>query len=329
MNSSGMPTNRSGNRPVDITVAICTYNRSRLLQQTLEAMTGLVTADIDWELLVVDNNCTDDTASVVDAFVGRLPVRRIVETEPGQCAARNAAIAVAAGQHIIWTDDDVLVDPAWLTAYARAFRDGPEIGVFGGPIEPWFEGDPPHWLVEALPVVYAAFAVQDLGRDVTDLTAPDRLPFGANMAFLTEAQRQVPYDTRIGLRPSSQMRGDESTAIARVLDKGWKGRWVPDARVQHFIPRSRQSIDYLRGYYRGYGEFMATVGAGAQESTLFRRPRWLWRRYAESGARYALSRLSGDASRKWREFREFHTYAGYLRVKRNDEVRAASTVQGA
>src|SRR5436309_3023469 len=76
------------------TVAICTWNRSQLLRQTLDQFLDLaIPAGMTWELLVVNNNSTDDTDVVLAEFESRLPLRRLFEREPGLSHARNAALA--------------------------------------------------------------------------------------------------------------------------------------------------------------------------------------------------------------------------------------------
>ena len=88
--------------PVDlrITVAICTWNRSPSLRQTLEGLTGLAAPiGTKWELLVVNNNCTDETDDVIRAFEGCLPVRRTFESTPGLSHARNRGLPRDRGLH--------------------------------------------------------------------------------------------------------------------------------------------------------------------------------------------------------------------------------------
>src|SRR5207253_11169792 len=97
------------------TVAICTWNRSQLLRQTLDQFLDLaIPAGMTWELLVVNNNSTDDTDVVLAEFESRLPLRRLFEREPGLSHARNAALAAATGDYILFTDDDVLIAQSWL-----------------------------------------------------------------------------------------------------------------------------------------------------------------------------------------------------------------------
>jgi glycosyltransferase involved in cell wall biosynthesis len=97
-----------------------------------------VPGDFDWEVVIVNNNGTDHTDEVIAAFAGRLPLRREFEPEPGHTRARNHAIDAAKGDYIIWTDDDVVVDPQWLAAYAEAFRRWPEAAKVSPAARPMF-----------------------------------------------------------------------------------------------------------------------------------------------------------------------------------------------
>jgi glucosyl-dolichyl phosphate glucuronosyltransferase len=237
-----------------LSVAICTWNRAGLLRQTLERMASAlrVPGGVKWELLIVNNNCTDDTDAVIAAFADRLPVRRLFEPAPGLANARNLAVREARGEYIVWTDDDVLVDAAWLLEYFRASRSLPDAAFFGGPIEPWFAGERPAWLADAWPLVQTAYAVLDLGPDEMPLT-PARLPYGANMAFRLDVQRRFLYDARLGHCGQGKIGGEETRVMRAILASGGTGYWVPSARVKHFIPEGRQTVEYLRAYYRGRG----------------------------------------------------------------------------
>lgn len=71
-----------------VTVAICTWNRAALLDQTLAELGQMRIPDgVDWELLVVNNNCTDATDAVLVRDASRLPLRRLFESQPGQSRA--------------------------------------------------------------------------------------------------------------------------------------------------------------------------------------------------------------------------------------------------
>lgn len=275
---------------MNITVAICTWNRCALLKETLERVARLrIPPGVEWELLVINNNSTDATADTLASFAARLPLRAIFEAEPGLSNARNRAVSEAAGEYILWTDDDVLVDEGWLAAYWEAFKLWPDAAVFGGNIEPWFEGEPPAWLPRVWPRVASAYASRDLGDESIALSH-EVIPFGANFAVRAKEQRKYLYDPRLGVRPDNIMGGEETTVIRNMLGDGMTGRWVPQARVRHYIPRARQSIEYLRNYFRGYGEYCARQDVDNKDAKLFGRPRWLWRAAFASELKYHLRR---------------------------------------
>lgn len=274
-----------------VTVAICTWNRAALLEQTLEGMAHLeVPEDVTWELLVVDNNSTDGTRGVVSAFSDRLPVRHLFEPTPGKSHALNLATHEASGEYILWTDDDVLVESSWLGAYVGSFRRHPNAGFFGGNIRPWFAQGPPEWLRRGFDLVSAAFATIDCGTEERRIV-PEHVPFGANMAVRTSEQRAFAYDPALGPRPGSGMRGEETTLIRQMLAQGVEGWWVPDAIVQHHVPAERQSVEYLRSYFTGYGERLAPTHERWEVARLFGKPRWLWRSAIQNEVGFRVGRL--------------------------------------
>lgn len=253
-----------------LTVAICTRDRPESLRRTL---TSLAQADApggaSWEVLVVDNGTSNDTATVVQSFQG-LPLRIIREARPGLARTRNAAVAGAKGDYIVWTDDDCVVDPQWLAAYADAFRTRPNAALFGGPIIPHFEGHAPVWLRRAAARVGHAYAARDLGPDPFALSLTNnRVPYGANYAIRTREQRGRPYDENLGRGTALPMSvGEESEVLEGLLRDGAEGWWIPRARVTHCIPPERQTIAYLRDYYTAYGayeEWRNHMGRGSNE----------------------------------------------------------------
>ena len=297
-----------------IDVAICTWNRSALLAQTLDRLSELrVPVDVEWHLLVVDNNSTDATPEVVNEFAGRLPVRSVFEAQPGQANARNRALAETRAEYLIWTDDDVLVDRDWLAAYARAFARHPDAAFFGGPIEPWFEGEPPRWLHDHWQEVANVFAVRQLGETAFPFDA-QRVPYGANFAVKVAVQRSFLYDPSLGLRPGSEVRGEETQNLRRLLEAGFTGWWVPEARVQHFVPRQRQSLAYLRKFFIGQGEVQSRGFGSVDVPRFFGRPRWLLKRALAAETRYRWSRITAPPDVWLRNLIEAATAWGHLKA---------------
>src|SRR5579862_4694998 len=146
--------------PPAVSVVICTYNRAELLRNTLQTLLELeVPPDVEWELILVDNNSTDETKPIVEAFATRLsrPVQYVVERTPGKSYALNTGVLASRGEILAFIDDDVLVDSGWLKALWRAFEETDCTGV-GGRIRagwttakpPWYSATGPYRLISAI-----------------------------------------------------------------------------------------------------------------------------------------------------------------------------------
>lgn len=297
-----------------LTVAICTRNRCRALERTLASLCVVERPpSLSWEVLVVDNASEDGTPQSVARFAESLPLRVLSEANIGLSHARNAAIAASRGEYILWIDDDVLVDPHWLSAYHDAFRAWPDAVFFGGPIAPEFEGTAPPWLLLALPHVANAYASLDLGPDAIALTGGS-LPFGANFVVRAGEQRLYDFDPALGRRNEQLLAGEEWAVLEQLLARGGTGRWVPGARVRHVIPSSRQSIAYLRRYYTGNGMSLARTRRVAGESMMFGRPRWAWREAVTQEIAYRARRALAQPERWSEHLRRASIAWGLLRV---------------
>jgi glucosyl-dolichyl phosphate glucuronosyltransferase len=111
-----------------VTVASCTWNRNRLLDQSLSEMRKLrIPSNLNWEFMVANNNnCTDDSDAVITRHQKVLPIQGLHESRQGHSNARNCAIDAARSDLLTWTDDDVLVDSEWLAAYVGAAERWPD-----------------------------------------------------------------------------------------------------------------------------------------------------------------------------------------------------------
>jgi glycosyltransferase involved in cell wall biosynthesis len=126
--------------PIQVSVAICTYNRAASLHRVLRSMSRMsVSEGLSWELLVVDNNSDDDTRETALEFRGVLPLRYVFEPVQGLSSARNRALAEYEGDLLVFVDDDVIVHRNWLKAYASAVRHFSAADYFGGRILPLWD----------------------------------------------------------------------------------------------------------------------------------------------------------------------------------------------
>jgi hypothetical protein len=200
-------------------------------------------------------------------------------------------VAEAAGDYILWTDDDVTVCTPWLTSYVDAFRKRPDAAFFGGPIEPCFDGTPPTWLTRIYPTVAGVYAARELGAEPIAFAAPLLIPWGANYATRTREQRLYKFDPELGYRPGCLIPWEETEVILAMLRDGLEGEWVPRARVRHHIPKSRQTTRYLRTHFHNRGRYKGRRVGVPYGRLVFGRPPWLVKRAVGAEVRYRLHRL--------------------------------------
>lgn len=301
-----------------VTVGICTFNRASLLDQTLESLSRVtVPSGLSWEVVVIDNNCTDNTPEIAARHRGHLPLRIVKEPVVGLCAARNRVVAEATGEFIIYIDDDVLVDKEWLVAYSRACSDWPETPYFGGTVRPHYAVEPPRWVTRNESMLAEPYSLAEHGQ----LSEPlgSRKIVGANMAFRKWVLQQHPFNPAFGQVGAAAMRGDETELLGRLREAGMFGVWVGGAGLRHHIPAARLTTRYLWHWYGGLGAFVARRGV-APTALLLGAPRWALRRYALLLAKYWL--LAPFKGKRWmRTLRDAGLMKGYIAEIRHSRAR--------
>ncbi len=237
-------------RTLNISVILCTYNRCRSLSKTLESVfASKLPGSLGWEVLVVDNNSTDQTREVVEDFCRRQPgrFRYLFEAQPGKSFALNTGIREAKGDILAFVDDDVIVEPTWLHCLTAPLEDGEWVGT-GGRILLESGFSPPAWLGLKEPYnLGGALAHFDLGDKPFGL---DGAPAGANMAFRKEVfQNFGGFRTDLGPCPGSQIRGEDTELGRRLLAAGARLRYEPSAVVYHPVPENRVRKDYFLAWW--------------------------------------------------------------------------------
>jgi glycosyltransferase involved in cell wall biosynthesis len=250
---------------MNVSVILCTYNRCSTLARALESTAALNLPDsVGWEVLVVDNNSSDQTREIVEDFRRRYPgrFRYLFEPQPGKSYALNAGIREAHGKILAFTDDDVIVDPDWLRNLTAALQGGRWSGA-GGRIIPVWETSIPRWLSTDDPDTMGPFIAFDLGAEAIPLRRP---PYGANMAFRRELfEKYGGFRTDLGR--SGNLQGREDIELGnRLLAAGERLRYEPSAVVRHTAPRHRMQKSYVLSWWFRYG-WLEVAELGPPSST--------------------------------------------------------------
>jgi glycosyltransferase involved in cell wall biosynthesis len=301
-----------------VSVVIATRNRQTRLAQTLDALAGQRWPRDRFEIVIADNGSTDDTRAVIDAAAARpgAPTTRYVFVdEPGKSRAVNAALQLARGHLIAFTDDDVRPEPAWIERLVAA-ADDTGADFVAGRLVPLWEADPPPWMSPAL---YGVLAIPDNG----DRRLPLRLgvnehimPVGANMAV-----RASVVDRLGGLHPTlgklegSLRTGEDHELFLRMLHAGCRGVYEPTALVRHWVPRERLQRGYFRRwlYQNGRDVSRLETAYAASMRHLLGVPRYLWRQAAADTWSALAAALNGNRAARFAASVRVLWFGGYLR----------------
>jgi glucosyl-dolichyl phosphate glucuronosyltransferase len=236
-------------------VVLCTYNRSNLLECLLDSMAAMtIPVGLSWELLVIDNNSSDDTRTVAERYRERLPVSYYFEVCQGKCHALNRGLQEARGDLLLFLDDDVSVAPDWLRTFTAEAADT-RYSWFGGRVKPDWRGALPAWYrEETAPAFSGYFGDYDLGERPHAYRPGEKLPLGASLGV-----RRTVFDRvggfRLDLGPRGKLRGvgDETELLERAIGAGFEGWYVGDTTVLHHVDAHRLRLGGFVNYGLGKG----------------------------------------------------------------------------
>jgi glycosyltransferase involved in cell wall biosynthesis len=228
-----------------VSVVVCTRDRPEDLVRCLESVASLRTRPL--EVLVVDNCPSDEqTRHVCEAF----PVRYLLEPLPGQSRARNRGILESRGELVAFTDDDCVVDAAWLDGLGAEVSD-PLALAFTGYVGPLELETPSQFLFEAHGGFDRGFRRRVFhGVWTNPALVAGRVGAGANAIFRRDAFERIGLFAE-DLGPGTPARAADDTDIfCRILDAGYRIAFDPARVVWH---RHRRDEHALRRIVSDYG----------------------------------------------------------------------------
>lgn len=316
-------------------IVVATCNRAESLRATLASLAALE-ATATWEVVIVDNNSSDSTREVVERAKAGFPapLRYVFEREQGRSAALNRGFAVAEGQILVTTDDDVRVDRDWLNRIDAGFQLH-ACDYVGGRVLPVWGGPRPRWLPTTNGRLWAAIALLDYGPQPIQFGT--RVPLGVNLAIRREAlQRAGGFNRRIGRKAGTLLGQEVREWCLRAHTAGLNGFYVPDIVVHHLIPRERLTKGYFRRWFfwRGISRAMLYADVGldmeAPEQTtldfgtvphIAGVPRYLFRSALRAGWDVVGATLRADGVTAFERELWLWTFAGMVRQRWKDRHR--------
>ncbi len=317
-----------------LSVVVCTYNNSALLAETLRHLAAQEETAAAFEVLVIDNNCTDETPRVVEDFQAKIPhLRRVVETRQGQMHARVRGVRESRAPWVAFVDDDNFLMPGSIAAALGRIEASPQCGVFGSKVVIDWEAPP----AEVVARRAYAYAETDLGTVARCLAGEERWQLrGAGLVCRKDALEScgwLDWQACVGRAGRGTMSGDDTEIVMRIVRAGYEAWFEPACELRHRIAGRRLGWDYLRSLHfsfaladpilLGFRDRASTATwAGRLAVLLLRRTYWLFR--------HALRGLTSADARATTAL-TFDTLSGALRgiaaVARLDKRQRAAWLQ--
>jgi glycosyltransferase involved in cell wall biosynthesis len=278
---------------ITVSVVVCTRNRSQSLVDALRSLMVLETGNLfSYEIVVVNNNSTDDTSRAVRDLAVSAPIsiREFVETRPGVVFARNRGVEEATGEWIAFFDDDQLADPRWLLELLECGLQKKSLCVGGAVTLKLPEG-----FNEPISPFCRMLLGETVGMEELQRYSPRRTPGAGNLIV-----HQSVFET-VGLfREEFNKRGEDTDLFLRMHAAGIEGWYTPKAIIHHVIPPERLTPAFLLRLSQVMSAGMAQVERNAVGKLFFplvwcarlghlacvMLPRLLWSRLTRNHSRY-------------------------------------------
>ncbi|MCU0552925.1 MAG: hormogonium polysaccharide biosynthesis glycosyltransferase HpsE [Leptolyngbya sp. Prado105] len=253
---------------IDFTVAIRAYNAAARLPLLLDRLKLQQNIEsIHWEILIVDNNSTDNTAEIVQTYQSQFNyLRYVLETQQGAAIARKRAIAEAQGTWIGFLDDDTLPTLDWVIQAYQFGQSHPRAGAFGSRILPEYETDPPQNFDRIAHYMPTMLKSQSFRYD----THLKGMPVGAGLVIRKQAWLESTSGEQIIQGPVGRgfaLKGEETEVLWKMKAVQWEIWYNAEMTIVHKIPEWRLEKDYLLN-------FLKVIGLSQHRFRMLRYPAW-------------------------------------------------------
>lgn len=242
-----------------ISIVVCSYNRSELLLDSLQSIVKEEISPSAYEIVVVDNNSSDNTEVLVKEFISQhseLNIRYIKETQQGLSYARNRGIQESQAPLVSFVDDDVIVSANFIQKWLNFFETHPHAIGGGGKINVQFDSPRPKWMPD---ILLPLFAKHDNGKDIKKYTK-GRYPIGANFVYRKHIfEKSGDFNVNLGRKGNQLEGGEEKDIFMRITQHDDSVYYVPDAYLWHRVGAPRLTKDYIKGQALGIGKSIAVM----------------------------------------------------------------------
>lgn len=241
-----------------ISAIVCTYNNAKYLRHAILSLIDQTFDKSLYEILVVDNNSSDETVSQVESFRSQqlLPeIRLIREEKQGLGYARNKGLKSAKGKYVAFIDDDAKADKIWLEKAFDIMEDKKlEPLACGGIILPIYEDKKPNWFKDI-------YETRSWGKKDRFIKGRETLS-GSNMIVRkVDAVRYGGFENKLGMKGNYLSVGEETSLFEKIRENIGENNifyYSPKLIVHHQVATYKMTVIYQlkRSFAAGYAKFL-------------------------------------------------------------------------
>jgi glucosyl-dolichyl phosphate glucuronosyltransferase len=235
-----------------ISAIISTYNRAHFLAGLFDSVLKQTIASNRYEIVIVNNNCTDDTEEICRKFIDlhpKISVNYCIETKQGLSFGRNRGIVESTCDIVTFLDDDAIIAPDFFETTLAFFENHPEVNAIGGKILLKYMDKKPDWYNPFLASLLGYFNPGD-----TEKVFTKGFFRGSNMSFRKEIfTRYDGFNTSLGRVGKNLAGSEEKELFFRFKSKGEVMWYVPSTVVYHLVPIERTYPEFVKRQAIGTG----------------------------------------------------------------------------
>lgn len=233
-----------------VSVIITTFNRGNIINMCMDSLINQNFPKEDYEILIMNNNSSDNTEEVIDDYIEKYPgvnIRYFFVPRSGQVYARQVGILAARGSILCFSDDDGILSPDWIKEIVKVFNMNEEVAGVAGKIVIRWDEKPPDWIYE-----YEKY----LGK----LDYGDAVKFEKGL-YMNAGNLSIKKDILIevgGFNPEmigQLLIGDGETGLwVRLKQNDYLIGWAPNAVMEHYqIAKKNATVGDIKRRYKNNG----------------------------------------------------------------------------
>ena len=216
-----------------ISIIICTYNRSQLLEHCLNSLLAQDAAEDLYEVIIVDNNSSDDTKEITQQYLNKSKGNRyVLEEKQGLSHARNRGYKEAKTNWICYLDDDATAKENYISRIIW-FTNNKPYSFFGGVYLPWYLYGRPIWFKDK----YASNKKKY--KNITVLPSNEFVSGGVMVIKKELLDQSNGFSPELGMTGNKIAYGEETSLQIFFRNKGYEIAYDPELVIHHVVAKQK------------------------------------------------------------------------------------------